>query len=65
MAPQCDRDKDGCFSMADISDMLELGRLRARAYQAHEFAAQLSGYCTLQLWRAMSADGGRADFVDW
>lgn len=59
------RDNDGRFSMADISDMLELGRLRARAYHAHEFAGQLAGYCTLQLWRAMSASGGRAAFVDW
>ena len=59
------RDRDGRFSMADISDMLELGRLRARAYQTHEFGAQLAGYCTLRLWKAMAADGGRADFVDW
>lgn len=34
-------------------------------HQAHEFGAQLAGYCTLQLWRFMTAEGGRARFVDW
>ena len=45
--------------------MLALGRSRSRLYQPHEFAGQLAGYCTLQLWKGMCADGGPAAFIDW
>ena len=45
--------------------MLELGFQRMRLYQPHEFGAQLAGWATLQLHRAMATPQGRDAVVDW
>lgn len=45
--------------------MLELGREQSRLHQPYEFAAQLSGFCTLQMWQALSQQGGVDRFADW
>ena len=45
--------------------MLELGFQRMRLYQPHEFGAQLAGWATLQLHRAMATAQGRDAVVDW
>ena len=45
--------------------MLELGFQRMRLYQPHEFGAQLAGWATLQLHRAMASAQGRESVVDW
>lgn len=51
--------------MEDLLALLELCRARAREYQAFELEKSLQGYCTLQMWRAMSAPGGQQQFADW
>lgn len=51
--------------MPNVVDFLQLGRQQARLYQPHEFASQLSGYCTLQLWLSLTADGGHDTFAAW
>ncbi len=45
--------------------MLELGFQRMRLYQPHEFGAQLAGWATLRLHRAMASAQGRESVVDW
>ena len=45
--------------------MLELGFQRTRLYPPHDFCAQLSGWCTLQLYRAMVDEPDAAAVVDW
>ena len=49
----------------DLLALLELCRGRARAYQSFECVAQLQGFCTLQMWRAMSQPDGPKKFSDW
>lgn len=49
----------------DLVALVELCRARAAEYQAFEVEAQLQGYCTLQMWRAMSAPDGLQRFTAW
>lgn len=53
------------MSADDLASLLELCRERAREYQSFELEAQLQGYCTLQMWRAMSQPDGLQRFTDW
>ena len=61
----CCSDKDGRFTLEKVCAMLELGFQRMRLYQPHEFGAQLAGWATLQLHRAMASAQGRESVVDW
>jgi len=58
-------DKDGRFTLEKVCAMLELGFQRMRLYQPHEFGAQLAGWATLRLHRAMASAAGRESVVDW
>ena len=59
------REHDGRFSLPNVVDLLQLGRQLARLYQPHEFASQLAGYCTLQMWLSMCEEGGQERFCNW
>lgn len=59
------RDQDGRFTCEEVMILTELGFQRTRMYQPHEFSSQLSGWCTLQLFRAMGDAAGRDSAVDW
>ena len=61
----CRSDKDGRFTLEKVCAMLEMGFQRTRLYQPHEFGAQLAGWATLQLHRAMVTAQGRESVVDW
>ena len=43
----------------------ELAAEHARFYRAHEFQAQIQGYCALQLWDAVATPEGKAMFNNW
>ena len=58
-------DRDGRFSCGEVLALMEAGFQRTRLYQPHEFSAQLSGWCTLQLYRTMVDVPGQAAAVDW
>lgn len=59
------RNHSGRITLDDLAALLELCRSRAREYQSFECEAMLQGYCTLQMWRAMSAPDGRQQFAAW
>lgn len=59
------REHDGRLTLSNVIDMLELGREQSRLHQPYEFAAQLSGFCTLQMWQALSQQGGVDRFAEW
>lgn len=59
------RTHSGRISVDDLLALLELCRSRAREYQCFELEAQLQGYCTLQMWRAMSGHEGQQQFSNW
>lgn len=60
-----DKEHDGRFTLPNVLDMLELGREQSRLHQPYELAAQMSGFCTLQMWQALSREGGVPSFVEW
>lgn len=60
-----DRTHSGRIGVDDLLALLDLCRSRAREYQLFELEAQLQGYCTLQMWRAMSAPDGLQQFTNW
>jgi hypothetical protein len=57
--------RDGRFTLNELLEFTDLVRLRSRCYQPYEFQAQMQGYCTLQLWKAICQEGGQQAFVDW
>ena len=57
--------RDGRFTLAEMRQFVDLGRLRSRVYQPYEFPAQMQGYCTIQLWKWAAAEGGAKAFEDW
>lgn len=59
------REHDGRFTLPNVVDLLQLGRQLARLHQPHEFASQLAGYCTLQLWLSLCEEGGQESFCNW
>jgi hypothetical protein len=65
MWPLSCREHDGRFTLPNVLDMLELGREQSRLHQPYELAAQMSGFCTLQMWQALSREGGVPSFVEW
>lgn len=60
-----DKEHDGRFTLPNVLDLLEFGREQSRLHQPYEFAAQLSGFCTLQMWQAISQQGGVDRFAEW
>lgn len=56
---------DGRFTLEELLEFTDLLRLRSRFYQPYEFQAQMQGYCTLQLWKALSQEGGQKIFLEW
>jgi hypothetical protein len=62
--PAC-RNHNGRIALEDLNALLELCRARARSYQSFECEAMLRGYCTLQMWRAMSGCDGLQTFRSW
>ena len=57
--------RDGRFTLAELHQFVDVGRLRSRVYQAFEFPAQMQGYCTIQMWKWAAAEGGSKAFEDW
>ncbi|PRW45239.1 hypothetical protein C2E21_6322 [Chlorella sorokiniana] len=60
-----DRSHTGRVTINDLLALVELCRTRARHYQSFELEAQLQGYCTLQMWRALSGPDGVQQFAAW
>ena len=60
-----DGNRDGRVTLAELHALADLCRARSRRYQSFEFEAQMRGYCSLQLWRAMCAADGQSAFTSW
>ena len=58
------RERKGRVSLDDLHALAELAHSRLRCYQPHEFQTQMQGYCTLQMWRSIAAEGELA-VCDW
>jgi hypothetical protein len=58
-------ERDGRYTLEKLLAFFELAAEHARFYRAHEFQAQIQGYCALQLWDAVATPDGKAMFNNW
>mmetsp|Transcript_28516 Transcript_28516/g.39397 ORF Transcript_28516/g.39397 Transcript_28516/m.39397 type:complete len:216 (-) Transcript_28516:204-851(-) len=60
-----DRSLDGKYTLEKLMGFFELCGERARLYRAHEFQAQIHGFCALQLWNCVASREGKDKFESW
>lgn len=60
-----DRNHDGKITLEDLVSLASLCKQRSKHYQAFEYAAQLQGFCSLNLWQAMCSPDGMDRFINW